>query len=203
MEINTFAMGSFGANCYLVKTKDVAIVIDPFDTDPRIENFFNSNKELSKYVLLTHCHFDHILGANKLRKLFGAKIVIGEFDAKGLYDTSLSLSDWIGLEQEPFEADTVVKDEDVLIFGTTKIRVVHTPGHTFGSVCYNIEDALFTGDTLFASCIGRTDVPTGDHSDILQSIIKLKTLFSEDIKIYPGHGRATTMKKEIENNPYM
>lgn len=203
MDIKCFKMGSFGANCYLVKVDNAAIVIDPFDVDRRIEDFFNDNKEKPKYILLTHCHFDHILGADKLREKYNAQIVIGEYDAEGLLDTSISLSTWAGHKQEPFSADMLVKDGEKIKFGSDEIEVIHTPGHTAGSVCYKIEDVIFTGDTLFKSNIGRTDVPTGNYSAIIESINKLKSLSLKDIIIYPGHGGSTTMKKEIENNPYM
>lgn len=203
MEIKCFEMGSFGANCYLVKTQDAAVVIDPFNTDARIADFFNDDPTLERYVLLTHCHFDHILGAKKIRELFGAKIAIGEYDANGLYDTDISLSDWVGLKQELFEADIPLKDGETLKIGNTEIEVIHTPGHTAGSVCYKIKDALFTGDTLFKLSVGRTDFPTGDYGTLMQSLQKIKDLFANDTIVYPGHGEATTMQNEIANNPYM
>ena len=203
MDIKCFALGSLAANCYLVKTKDLAAVIDPFECDDRIERFFEENLSLERYVLLTHCHFDHMLGASDLREKYGAKIAIGEYDAKGLTDDSLSLTWMVGLGQTPFNADLLLSDREVIKAGGTEIEVIHTPGHTVGSVCYRLEDVVFTGDTLFKQSIGRTDFPTGNYLQMKQSLEKLKTLSNADLKIYPGHGDATTIKKEIESNPYM
>lgn len=203
MEIKCFALGSFAANCYLVKTKDVAAVIDPFECDERIEQFFKENSSLERLILLTHCHFDHILGASALRERYGAKIAIGEYDAEGLSDASINLTGVIGIKPNPFTADILLKDQEVLKIGETEIEVIHTPGHTAGSVCYRLKDVLFSGDTLFEQSIGRTDFPTGNYSQMKQSLEKLKALSDVDLKILPGHGNATTIKKEIESNPYM
>ena len=134
MEIKFFPISDCGANCYLVKTSCSALVIDPFEADSRVVDFLNGNKDLKRFILLTHCHFDHILGANKLRKLTGAKIAIGEKDAKGLSDPGISLSGFVGLSQEPFSADILLSDNEVLSLGDTDITVLHTPGHTAGSV---------------------------------------------------------------------
>lgn len=203
MDIKTFEMGSLGTNCYLVKVDGATVVVDPFDIDPKIEEFLGNNLELEKYVLLTHCHFDHILGANKLREKFGAKIIIGEYDAEGLSNTSISLSRWMGFKQEPFTADILAKDGEILKLGNTETEVVHTPGHTAGSVCYKFEDAVFTGDTLFKGSIGRTDLPTGNYDAIIDSLKKLKNTVPKDTVVYPGHGPSTTMEQEIQNNPYL
>lgn len=202
MEIRYFPISGSGANCYLIKTENAAVVIDPFEADPRIIAFFEENKENDKYILLTHCHFDHILGAERLREMFGATIVIGEKDEVGLRDATLSLSAWVGLEQKPFSADVLVKDGEVLNLGGTDFTVLHTAGHTAGSVCYIVEDMLFSGDTLFKDSIGRTDFPTGDMSTLRASLIKLKNL-GRDYTVYSGHGDPTTLYREIKNNPYM
>ena len=202
MEIQYFPISGNGANCYLVKTDSAAIVIDPFQVDGRIITFFNENRDADKYILLTHCHFDHILGADKLRELFDAKIVIGEKDEIGLLDPNISLSNWVGLEQNPFSADIKVKDGDVLTLGGTDFKVLHTPGHTAGSVCYIAENIIFSGDTLFAGSVGRTDFPTGDFSTLNASLQRLKGL-NRDYKIYSGHGNESTLFWEIRTNPYM
>ncbi|MBE6782293.1 MAG: MBL fold metallo-hydrolase [Ruminococcaceae bacterium] len=202
MEIKFFPISDCGANCYLVKTSCSALVIDPFEADSRVVDFLNGNKDLKRFILLTHCHFDHILGANKLRKLTGAKIAIGEKDAKGLSDPGISLSGFVGLSQEPFSADILLSDNEVLSLGDTDIKVLHTPGHTAGSVCYVLEDVIFSGDTLFNRSVGRTDFPTGDFTALKKSLNRLKSL-SKDYVIYSGHGEPTTLFSEIQSNPYM
>jgi len=200
VEIKCINFNSAAANCYLVSTKDVRIVIDPFTSDSRIKEFFTANCE--KYVFLTHCHFDHILGAKRISEEFGAKIAIGKLDAKGLSDPYFSLSEWAGYNQAPFYADILFENGDVFEVGDTKIRVLHTPGHTEGSVCYIIEDCIFTGDTLFEGTVGRTDFPTGDFATLKRSLEKLKEL-DKDYKIYSGHGLVTTLSRERQTNPYL
>ena len=199
MEIKCITFGE-GANCYLVSTDTVKIVIDPFACDRRIDEFLSAPCE--KYVFLTHCHFDHILGAQKIREKYGTKIAIGKFDAHGLSDPYFSLSEMAGYRQEPFYADILFQNGDVFEAGNTKIKVLHTPGHTAGSVCYFMEDCIFTGDTLFEGTVGRTDFPTGDFAVLKQSLDMLKNL-PKDYKIYSGHGMATTLSREIKTNPYL
>lgn len=202
MEVKYFPISDCGANCYLVKTSCSALVIDPFEADGRAVDFLNENDLQNKYILLTHCHFDHILGANELRELTGAKIAIGEKDAKGLSDPGLSLSGFVGLPQEPFSADILLSDNEILNLGDTAVKVIHTPGHTLGSVCYILEDVIFSGDTLFKGSIGRTDFPTGNFSALKESLNRLKGL-EKDYVIYSGHGAPTTLFSEIQSNPYM
>lgn len=202
MTVKTLYFGDMAANCYLVSTDTAAIVIDPFAQYGAIADFFTLNPQKERYVLLTHCHFDHILGAHTLREQFGAKIVIGKLDEKGLCDTSFSLSHLVGMSQTPFYADKTVSNEEILSVAEEKIRVLHTPGHTEGSVCYIIEDAIFTGDTLFAGSVGRCDFPTGDGSALMKSLEKLSHL-DKNYKVYPGHGESTDILTEKLNNPYM
>ena len=204
MQVRYFPIGGSGANCYLVKNLGAAVVIDPFDADNRVTAFLGENKGLERYILLTHFHYDHILGADKLRQLYGAKIVIGIKDAPGLRDPALSLAKYVGLEQQPFYADIIVEGGQRLKLGDDEFEVIHTPGHTAGSVCYKVDNVIFTGDTLFKDSVGRTDFPTGSYSDLMESLWKLRMLDGqEDIILYPGHGPETTLKTEIAQNPYM
>ncbi len=202
MEIKCIMMGGNAANCYLVKTDDVMLVVDPYFADQRIVDFLNQDSYIPKYILLTHCHYDHILGAEKLRDMCGAKIAIGEKDEIGLRDTAISLSQYVGLEQKPFSADITFADGDVFNVGSTEINIIHTAGHTAGSVCYMIEDSIFTGDTLFEGTVGRTDFPTGNFNALKASLERLKAL-GQDYKLYPGHGLATNLYREMRLNPYM
>ncbi len=202
MELKILPVSGQGANCYLIKTENAALVIDPFEAYPEIIDFFEKNSAKEKIILLTHRHFDHILGVFKLHELFGAKIIIGEMDEVGLRESEESLSSWVGLEQVPIEADITVSDGEVLNLGGTEFKVLHTPGHTVGSVCYIAEDCVFSGDTLFRGTVGRTDLPTGSNEALKLSLSKLKTL-DKNYKVYPGHGSPTTLEDEIKNNPYM
>ncbi len=200
MELKCVNFGGMGANCYLLATEDVRIVIDPFDVNEKIEAFFNTDKP--KYVFLTHCHFDHILGAAKIRERFGAKIAIGREDAVGLSNPYFSLSEAAGFNQQPFYADIVFDDNDIFEEENTKIKVLHTPGHTAGSVCYLLDNYIFTGDTLFEGTVGRTDFPGGDFATLKKSLERLKNL-DGDYKLFSGHGLATTLSREKKMNPYL
>ena len=200
MELKVVNFSGMSANCYLIDTDDVRIIVDPFDTNQKVEEFFATDKP--KYIFLTHFHFDHILGAKKISEKFGAKIAIGKEDAIGLYNTDFSLSNMAGFNQEPFYADILFNDNDIFEVGNTKIKVIHVPGHTMGSVCYIIENYMFSGDTLFEGTVGRTDLPTGDFAVLRQSLERLKAL-EGDYKVFPGHGLATTLDREKRMNPYM
>ena len=204
MLIKGFPLGVMAANCYLAETDDAVFVVDPSDYDVRIADFLRQSGDKEKFILLTHCHFDHIMGADRIRELFGAKIVIGEKDDAGLANASLNLSKLFGCDSKPFVADIKVTDKQVINIGKTKLEVIETPGHTAGSVCYKIEDVIFTGDTLFEGSVGRTDFPTGDFSALKESLEKLKKLaVLGDLTLYTGHGNKTTLSHEIKTNPYM
>ncbi len=202
MNIKTLYYGGNEANCYLVSTDSAALVIDPAEAFEEAAAFLRENGEKEKYILLTHFHFDHILGAKELSESFGAKIVIGAMDEVGLYNDSFSLSRLVGLTQEPFYADIKVEEGDVIDLGEEKLEVLYTPGHTAGSVCYKIGEALFTGDTLFEYSVGRTDFPSGDGRALMASLKKLSEI-EENLILYPGHGDKTALLKEKLHNPYM
>ena len=202
MEIQTLYFGGNEANCYLVLTDSAALVIDPAAPFVEAQRFLSENSDKERLILLTHFHFDHILGAKELRDKFGAKIVIGAMDEVGLYNDRFSLSALVGLSQEPFYADVKVEDGDIIEIREDKIEVLYTPGHTAGSVCYRLGENLFTGDTLFEYSVGRTDFPTGDSAALTESLKRLAEI-EENLILYPGHGDSTTLLKEKLHNPYM
>lgn len=200
MLVKTVVLGPGAANCYMVKTSDASMVIDPSEVTDELVEFLNSDH--SKIILLTHCHFDHMAGANELREKTGAKIAIHENDAKGLSDSEQNAGNFFGFYVPPFAADIVLKDNERITLGSTEIQVLLTKGHTEGSVCYIIEDCIFSGDTLFQGTVGRCDLPTGDYNKLLASLDKLKGLGDKDYTVYAGHGDKTTLRKEIAYNPY-
>ena len=200
MLVQTLPLGPAMANCYMVKTDDAAIVIDPAEVKEELVEFLNSFD--NKIILLTHCHFDHISGAEALRQKTKAKIAIHESDALGLSDSKLNAGNFFGFYVPPFTADITLKDREKIILGNTQIDVVLTNGHTEGSVCYIIEDCMFSGDTFFEGTVGRCDLPTGDYNKLMASLDKLKGLADKDYTVYAGHGNKTTLKKEIAYNPY-
>lgn len=201
MEIKLLKPKGFSANCYILQDGDCAAVIDPGEY--YLEAVETLNKAKHKYILLTHPHFDHILGLYKLWQETGAEVVISTEDSVGLLeDNDISLVKQTGNFMPSVRADILVEDKDNLPFGDDFLTVIATPGHTLGSVCYKYKNVLFSGDTLFYETVGRTDLPTGDFFALKQSLYKLKTLPDETI-VYPGHENKTTMKHEKEFNPYM
>ncbi len=195
----------FTANCYLVtdeKTKN-SLLVDPGAYGVKQSEYIKSQGiESLRYILLTHGHYDHIMGVKRFKEDFGAEVVIHEKDEDCLRSPIKSLAITHGLSFPKAEADVVVRGGDSLIFGEDKIEVIHTPGHTKGCVCYKLGDMLFTGDTLFKGTVGRTDFPGSSYVEMLESLTKLKGL-TGDYKIFPGHEGATTLENERRNNPYM
>ena len=209
MKIICIPVGAIEANCYLVTAGDAALVIDPGDRTPALEQAILPLASKIRYILLTHRHADHLMAAAWLKDLTHAETVIHPDDAAGLSDPSVSLSAAMQVfshTQSPIEADRLVGEGDTLACGDMQIAVLHTPGHSAGGVCYKInhggQTALFTGDTLFAGAVGRTDLPSGNYAALLRSVARLAAL-PGDCSVYPGHGPATTLERERRQNPYM
>ena len=206
IKIERFVVGEIEANCFFVTDdeENLAFLVDTgdysFELKKRIKEF---GAEKVKYILLTHGHLDHIGYASEMREEFpSAKIVIGKDDAHFTNEDDLNLSSLFGMTFRHFDADILVEDESELAFGSKKIKVISTPGHTKGGVCYIFGDCIFTGDTLFRGCIGRTDFPTSSKEDMKKSLEKLEAL-DGNYKVYCGHESNTTLDRERKNNIYM
>ena len=206
LSVTRFEVGFLPTNCYAVKDLDSGdcFVVDPGFYDENLAKALQgAGVETLRYILLTHGHYDHILGVRSLKDRFGGEVVIFESEAQFLADDSLSLmKPFCGLLPKIRTADRLVRDGDSLPFGDGEIRVLHTPGHTSGSVCYLLGDLLFTGDTLFCESIGRTDLPTGDWRTLMRSVRRLAAL-DGDFKVLPGHMETSTLDSERKNNPYL
>lgn len=194
-----FPVGAYGANCCLVYDgQNNAAVIDPGDEADRI---LTKIAELSlnvRAVLLTHTHFDHIGAAARLQRELAAPVYVHADDVRGLTNAQYSV---MPLADSPI-ADHLLKDGDTVTVGDITFTVMHTPGHTVGSVCYRCENVLFAGDTLFAGSIGRTDFAGGDFSVMRRSLKRLASL-PDDTQVIPGHGEETTIGFEKHSNPFM
>ena len=205
IKIGRLMLGICQTNCYFLykEGSSEVIFIDPADKG---EFIYDSLKEKGFQVagiLLTHGHFDHIWGTNKLRELSGAPIYAYEAEKELCEDAIKNVSDQVG---RPYTVvpDKYLKDgEEVTIAGVT-CKVIATPGHTIGSCCYYFEEdgILISGDTLFQESVGRTDLATGSHSAIVRSIKEKLFVLPDEVKVYPGHGDVTDIAYEKKYNPF-
>ena len=199
--IKKIVVGSLESNCYLAgdgNTKEI-FVIDPGGDYKKIKNIIDKDGLKPKAVINTHGHGDHI-GANNG---FNAPIWIHRLDADFLTEPSKNLSSLMGFFLKTRPASRLLEHGDILNIGKYNIEVIHTPGHTPGSICLKGERAVFTGDTLFCEGIGRTDFSYGSEEDIMRSIKEKLFTLDDDYVIYPGHGPSSTIGDEKLNNPFI
>ena len=204
MKIQTIPTGLIQANSYLLvdEVSNDGVLIDCGAVEKKlIEAVDNVNL---RAILLTHGHWDHLLGVAELKERTGAEVVIHTLDAPRLADSSLSEADKYGIHQTSLNADIKTNDGDILDLGSISLRVLHTPGHTEGGVCYIHEPScsLFSGDTLFRGTCGRIDLAGGNWKTLRNSLRKLRDL-DGDYDVYPGHDSATTLENERNSNRYM
>ena len=202
MEIKTLNVGWNGTNCYIIYDigSGEASVIDPGGEAERIIAFLNEKKLKVKNIFLTHGHFDHILGVQQLKEATGARLVVHEADAVCLRDTHAAL--YNSLMPEPFRVakpDILLKGGERTLVNGVEMLFVHTPGHSPGSMCLFMSNVLFSGDTLFADTIGRSDFPTSDPAALAESLRNLYAL-NRDFVVYPGHGEPTSLFYEKEHH---
>lgn len=205
MFLKCLAVGPLAANCYIVADEESkeAIVIDPGgDADVILEII--EDKGLSvKYVILTHGHSDHIGGVKDIKDATDVIIAIHEKDCEMLTSPQKNLSLYVGLGFTQPTADIKLKGDEKLKIGELPVEILHTPGHTPGGICIKIKDIVFTGDTLFAGSVGRTDFPGGSYEELINSIESKLLPLGDHIKIYPGHGEASTLGREKLTNPFL
>ncbi len=205
MILKKLSVGELDTNCYIVGDENAGegVVIDPGgDFDLIIENIEKLNLNI-KYIILTHGHIDHIQALTLLKKKTKAKVLIHSEDAPILNDPLFNLSQFTGGEGSFSEPDLLLKDGDKVEFGKTKLLVLHTPGHTPGSISLYTDDILFTGDTLFCEGVGRTDLPGSSWEKLFGSIKHKLFTKPDDTKVLPGHGPSTTIGWEKKNNQWI
>lgn len=204
MTVKTFTVGNMDNKCYLV-TDDAggeSALVDASFAHKSFVDEISSLKDNLKYIFLTHGHYDHILSVAPIEEATGAKVVIHKRDAICLSSPVFSLAERHGLDQHPVSADILCDDGDEISLGELTFKVIYTPGHTVGCVCYECGDALFTGDTLFRLGVGRTDLPTGSTPKMVDSLKKLYNI-KGDFEVFPGHGKPSTLDVERSMNPFM
>jgi len=203
--IKTYVLGQVSTNCYLVCNEQTreAVVIDPADNSNYLIAECRKLEVTPKAILLTHGHFDHILAAKALAVEFSCRIYAGKDEAQLLKDPAGNLTGSWGRQPLVLAADVLARDQEVLELIGFQWKVLFTPGHTAGSVCYYIgsEAVLFSGDTLFAESMGRTDLPTGSETAIISSIMERLLVLPDDTMVYPGHGNPTVISHEKKYNP--
>lgn len=217
IKVISITLGPVQTNCYIVFKGDMpdesapskepipCIVFDPADMGERLYEKLTEMNLKASLILLTHGHFDHMTGADDLRKLSGAKIMCWEKEADVCEDPDVNLSyDFIG-KSITIKPDNLLRDNEIIEAAGLKCRLIGTPGHTVGSCCFSFDDdkILISGDTLFEGSVGRTDFPGGSASTLVRSVKEKLFVLPDDTVVYPGHGELTTIGDEKIYNPYI
>ncbi|MBQ8550204.1 MAG: MBL fold metallo-hydrolase [Clostridia bacterium] len=200
MKISVQAQGVMGANCYMIESENTALIIDPSAHTPMLKSFIEGAKGKEIFIIATHRHCDHVAAIAELKEEYSIPVAVSEADACGLQSTADSLGDYFGIRHKAVSPDILLTAGQTTL-GDLPVTVIFTPGHTEGSICLLIDNILISGDTLFCLSIGRTDFPTGSMTAMQQSLARLFCL-PDDCVVYPGHGEATTIGFEKQNNPY-
>ncbi len=205
LKIGKVVMGSVQTNCYFIyqEGEKKIIVVDPADKGDYLYKAFTEAGFEVAAILLTHAHFDHIWGCNKLRELSGVQVFACEEEKELCESAKLNVSEDVG---RPYtvSVDWYLRDGEEVTIEGMKFKMIHTPGHTQGSCCYYFEDdnILVSGDTLFEGSVGRTDLPTGKGSTLSRSLKEKLMILPDETLVFPGHGNGTTIADEKKYNPF-
>jgi hydroxyacylglutathione hydrolase len=199
-------VGPFASNCYIIGSESSreGMIIDPGDEAKRILKEVRKLELDIKIIVLTHGHIDHVSALKEVKEATDAQVAIHTDDVSTMKDRLLSI--FMGIRHKsPPAPDRLLKDGDIVSIGELSFTVLHTPGHTQGSICLLGEGVLFSGDTLFHYSIGRSDLPGsgGNHKQLINSIGEKLMVLDDDIKVYPGHGLETTIGTERRGNPFL
>ena len=186
--LKKLVVGMYQANCYILGCKETkeGAVIDPGDEAPRIVSEITRSELTIKHILLTHGHIDHVGGVGDLKRTINAPVLIHKNDAASLGN----------------QADGYLSDGQEIQVGNYTLKIIHTPGHSPGGVCIHAPGVVFTGDTLFAGSIGRSDLPGASHEQLIEGVVKKIFTLGDELRVYPGHGPHTTIGRERQSNPW-
>ena len=209
MNIVTFPTGIYGANTYLIigEPENECIIVDPGGSFDLIKEMVQKYNIVPKHILLTHGHFDHIGALNEVRNYYNADVYAHAECSKAIFDPLLNLSVYAGLSGEDQikcePVEHVLSDCEEINLCGLRIKAIHSPGHSKGSMVYIVEKCAFTGDVLFKMSIGRTDFLGSNAHAMGESLTRLKNMLPSETKILPGHGEESFMSYELENNPFL
>ena len=209
MQIRHFVLGDFETNSYCLRAADSAkdcLIIDTGLEAGALVEYLKENQLNPVAVIFTHGHADHVMGLNSLRENFGdIKVAIHKNDAEMLTQPTMNMSPLAGCMFKAEPADIIIEEEGPLEFAGIKFEILHTPGHTQGGIClYSADDGVvFVGDTLFASSIGRTDLPGGNYDQLIAGIKEKLLTLPGETKVLTGHGPETTIETEKNYNQYL
>ncbi len=203
MKVLNICSSSWGSNCYALIHDGHALIIDPSASVTEIVRAVSAEGAVIDAILLTHGHFDHIVSLDTLREKIGVPAAIHEKDAEMLLDgRKNAFYTFFGMDRAYKPAEWLLTSKSIIPFGDKQIQVIHTPGHTQGSVCYLADDILFSGDTLFAESYGRCDLYGGDIMKMKESLSHLRTL-DPSLTLYSGHGPASKLGIALDNAAYL
>lgn len=206
MKIEKFVLGALQTNSYLILNEDTkeVLIVDPATCPDYVLSHVKSNGYVPKAILLTHGHFDHVMGIEKWVELYDIPVYLHEEEKEVLATPNLNLSVMMG-KYYSYDKVQTLKDGEILELAGFSFKVIHTPGHTKGGCCYyeEGEEILISGDTLFHSSVGRSDFPTGSMSTLIKSIKEKLFVLPDMVMVYPGHNSLTCIADEKRYNPFV
>lgn len=202
MEIITLTVGPLDTNCYLLGSKNKAIIIDPGAEGEKILEILSKKSLTPEFIVYTHAHWDHTGGSSVIKEKTNPEIILGKYDIDCFNSKHNNLSEWLGYASSAASPDRLVDEDEHIKSSGIDLKVIHTPGHTPGGISLYIEGHLFCGDTIFYGSVGRTDLPGGNTQELTNSIRSKIFCLDDNTLLLPGHGPASTVGQEKLHNPY-